>query len=318
MDEKSLLRGSGRMRRCRWFMKILFNIFAPWLLFWGVYASTVGWLHHYWPYVTYTIMLLAWIFVVVTTVAYRKAARRGKAYDAIWGLFLTLSLAISIIAGTMWGNHDYETYWHSYYDFQALETYVNVNPMVDNGKSYMDGGQYYFKEGSHVDTTRVVAFKNFDIYCVAPIVRQALEDSDKERNPAPSESQQSSEGHNGRPPLNLGPSGTIDFFAVGVNCCKPDGEEWTCSPGNARSGLRELQEDIRPFYNMAVTMWKTKFDLPAKNPLLVEYMLDPLGKIGGLNVVGGLKYTENVYTFLGWNVFIVLLFVIFLESSMQK
>lgn len=289
------------MRRCRWFMKVLFNIFAPWLLFWAVYAATVGWLHHYWPRITWTIVVLAWIFVVVTVVTYRAAARKGRAYDAIWGLFLTLSLALSIIAGTMIGNREYETYWHRFYDFQALESYVNINPMGDKGKSFMDGGQYYFKEGSHVDTTRVVAFKNFDIYCIAPIVRQALEEGGKK--------------FTGKPPLNLGPSGTIDWFAVGVNCCKPDGEDWTCSAGNARNGLRVLDEDHRPFYNMASTMWKTKYDIPAKNPIFVEFLPDPLGKIGGLNVQGGLAYWNNVYGFLGLDVCIVLLFVIFMETQ---
>ena len=29
-----------------------------------------------------------------------------------------------------------------------------------------------------------------------------------------------------------------------MNCCKADGEEWTCSPGGARSGLRVLEEDL--------------------------------------------------------------------------
>jgi hypothetical protein len=310
MDEKSLLRGSGRMRRCRWFMKVLFNIFAPWLLFWGVYAATVGWLHKYWPIVTWAIVVLAWIFVVVTTLAYRKAARKGRAYDAIWGLFLTLSLALSIIAGTMIGNREFSTYWHRFYDFQALESYVNINPMDDKGKPYMDGGQYYFKEGSHIDKTRVIAFKNFDIYCIAPIVRQALE----------SEEGGGVEGlprkkPGDKPPLVVGASGTIDWFAVGVNCCKPDGEDWTCSVGNARNGLRVLDEDHRPFYNMASIMWKTKFDLPSDNPIFVEFLLDPLGKIGGLNVQGGLAYWNNVYAFLGLDVMIVLLFVIFLESQ---
>lgn len=300
-DEKSLLRGGGRWRRVKWFLKVLFNIFAPWLLFWGVYSATVGWLHHYWPQVTWTIVISAWIFVVVTTILYRRAARRGRAYDAIWGLFLTLSLALSIIAGTMIGNREYETYWHNFYDFQALESYVNINPLEDVGKAYMDGGQYYFKEGSHVDTTRVVAFKNFDIYCIAPIVRQQLDDEGKKKS--------------GQPPLNIPPSGTIDWFAVGVNCCKPDGEDWACSPGNARNGLRVLKVDHRPFYNMAATMWSTKYDIPSKNPIFVEYVTDPLAIVGGLSVVGGLAYNNNVYYFLGWDVFIVVLFLIFLETQ---
>lgn len=300
-DEKSLLRGGGRWRRVKWYLKVLFNIFAPWLLFWGVYSATVGWLHHYWPRVTWTIVISAWIFVVVTTILYRRAARRGRAYDAIWGLFLTLSLALSIIAGTMIGNREYETYWHNFYDFQALESYVNINPLEDVGGAYMDGGQYYFKEGSHVDTTRVVAFKNFDIYCIAPIVRQQLDDEGKKKS--------------GQPPLNIPPSGTIDWFAVGVNCCKPDGEDWACSPGNARNGLRVLKVDHRPFYNMAATMWSTKYDIPSKNPIFVEYVTDPLAIVGGLSVVGGLAYNNNVYYFLGWDVFIVILFLIFLETQ---
>jgi len=301
MDEKSLLRGSGRMRRCRWFLKVIFNILAPWLLFWAVYSATVGWLHHYWPNLTWTIVVCAWIFVVVTVIVYRASARRGRVYDAIWGLFLTLSLALSIIAGTMIGNKEYETYWHRFYDFQALESYVNINPVVDSGKAFMDGGQYYFKEGTHVDTTRVVAFKNFDIYCIAPLIREELEDAGKAKD--------------GKDPLNLPESGALDWFAVGMNCCKPDGEDWTCAPGNARSGLRSLDEDHRPFYTMASTMWSIKYDIPSKNPIFVEFMVDPLGKIGGLGVVGGLFYWNNVYYFLAFDIFVVLLFVIFLETQ---
>lgn len=298
----SFARGSSPWRRLQWLLKVIFNIFAPFLLFWACYSVTVGWWHHYWPMVTWTVVVCSWIFVVITTVLYRRAARKGRALDAIWGLFLTLSLSLSIIAGTMIGNSDYETYWHKFYDFQALESYVNINTMVDVGGSFMDGGQYYFKEGSHVDTTRVVAFKNYDIYCLAPIIRRELEDEGKKHA-------------TGQPPLELPPSGTIDWFAVGVNCCKPDGEEWTCSPGNARNGLRVLDADHRPFYNMASEMWSIKYSIPAKNPIFVEYMVDPLGKIGGLTVVGGLKYTTNVQYFFGFDVFIVLLFVIFLETQ---
>lgn len=301
MDEKSLLRGSGLKRRFRWLLKVLFNIFVPWLLFWGVYASMVGWLHHYWPRVTWTIVIVAWLFVIGTVFIYRSAARKGRVYDAIWGLFFTLACGLSVLAGTMIGNGEYEQYWHRFYDFKALESYVNINPLEDVGKAFMDGGQYYFKEGSHVDTTRVVAFKNFDVYCIAPIIREELEDEGKKKE--------------GKTPLNLPPSGTIDWFAVGVNCCKPDGEEWNCGGGNARNGLRVLDVDHRPFYNMASTMWSTKYDIPVKNPIFVEFVIDPLGAIGGLSVAGGLKYTQNVQFFFGLDVMIVLLFVIFLENS---
>lgn len=305
-DEKSLLRGSGPLRRLKWLLKVIFNIVAPFLLFWACYHMTVGWWHHYWSILTWAVIIASWGFVVVTTIAYRSSARSGKVMDALWGLFLTLSLALSIVAGTMIGNRQYETYWHRFYDFQALESYVNINTMADVGGAFEDGGQFYFKEGSHVDTTRVVAFKNYDIYCVAPIIRKELEGG---------EGAEQGKAADGPAPLELPPSGTIDWFAVGVNCCKPDGEEWTCSGGNARNGLRVLEADRRPFYNMASTAWSLKYELPSKNPIFVEFIVDPLGKVGGLSVAGGLMYTQTVQTFFAFDVCIVLLVVIFLETQ---
>lgn len=296
---------SGRQRRCRTVLKVLVNILLPWLLFCTIYGCTAFWLHQYYPNITWGIVLASWGFVVVTTLGYQAAARKGRRQDAIWGLFMTLSLAIAIVLGTYFGNRHFQLYWRPFYDFAALEAYVNINPNKDNGVSFMDAGQVYFKEGSHVDLTRVVAFKNYDVYCVAPIIRQVLEEEGKRHK-------------TGGSPVELPESGTIDFFAVGVNCCDPTGDKFTCGDvtnGKARSGLRVLQADHRPFYNMAVTMWSSKYDLPAKHPLFFEWLVDPLAKVGGLELAGTAAYFNSYVTFGVWCSCIVILFICVLDVA---
>lgn len=284
---------------------------VPFLLFWACYAATVAWLHHYWPVITWSIVIAAILICVAAYLAERKVARLGHVYDAVWGYFLFAALLIGVVAGTLIGNSDYQTYWHYVYDFKALESYVNIDPSQDVGGAYMDGGQYYFKEGTHIDTSRVVAFKNFDVYCVGPLIRKQLEDDEKpDAKLSPD------------PPIDIPPSGTIDWFAVGVNCCEPNGEKWTCSPTTAgsnlspaRSGLRVLDPDHRPFYNMAAQSWSIKYKIPVKTPIFSELMIDPLSKITGKKVAGGLRYWNIVYLAFGVNVVVVLLLVIFLETQ---
>merc|ERR1719277_2170016 len=103
----------------------------------------------------------------------------------------------------------------------------------------MDSGQIYFREGSKVDTSQVVAFKHDTTYCVAPIVSHPL------LNRGDSEEV-----------MRMPESGTVDFWAIGTDCCSPS--NFTCGMAadhRARAGLRLLRDDARPFYLMAVEEW---------------------------------------------------------------
>lgn len=167
-----------------------------------------------------------------------------------------------------------KAYWRfarSYYDFQSMASYVNLDPNTDRGQTYMDAGQVYFKEGTQVEKSKAIAFQEDEIYCVAPIVQQTL-DSGGDK------SGKSLTGNT----LKLPESGTVDFWAVGINCCDPSGLNFKCGEsGNplARAGIRELRDDTRPFFLMAVQEWTAWLKMPAKHPLFFHWVQDPLVQV---------------------------------------
>jgi len=94
----------------------------------------------------------------------------------------------------------------------------------------MDAAKIYFSAGSGIDYSRSWHFKHHDTYCVAPIVRK-----------------------NGPGGSTVEPeTGSIDFFAVGTNCCAVTSSDFRCVENSpySRSGLRVLDDTKTPFYRL--------------------------------------------------------------------
>lgn len=282
--------------------RVLFSILGPWAIFCLVYTAVALELHHYWPYITWAIVVASWIFVVLNVqVALAEArgmqraeeiSKKGWAWEFHWQLFNSAGLALAIVLATVWGNRHYNMYWKKYYDFKALEAYVNVNPNSDSGTAFMDAGQVYFKEGSHIDSTRAVAFKNYNTYCIAPIIRQILQEEGDRH---------ATEDTGG---IKLPASGSVDFFAVGVNCCDSNGYGFACGDaknGLARSGLRVLEADDRAFYDMATVMWTNRYNIPVKHPLFFKWSANPLTEVLGMQFQAGIYYQNQLMMQLVWN-----------------
>ncbi|CAK0824554.1 unnamed protein product, partial [Prorocentrum cordatum] len=65
----------------------------------------------------------------------------------------------------------------------------------------------------------------------------------------------------GPPKFHLPESGSVDFWAVGMDCCNQTSGEFWCgqvSNPRARAGMRMLRDDSRPFYALAVQVWAAK------------------------------------------------------------
>lgn len=185
---------------------------------------------------------------------------------------LTLSVCIwlALISSTMVSDQLFWKYRWGYYSLEELDTYINIDPAHDQGQTYMDAGQVYFKESTFVAKTKAVAYRENGVYCVAPIIRQPLENQDGVEAVA-------SQGA-----FTLPPSGTVDFWAVGINCCDPSGAAFTCGQVNgvgARAGVRLMRDDVRPFFMMAVQEWTAKNNLPARHPLFFTWVADPLWEV---------------------------------------
>merc|ERR1719409_1129997 len=121
------------------------------------------------------------------------------------------------------------------YDIENLNAYPDVNPAVERGGQLMDAGRVAFTSGSRLDFSKSMRFRNYDDYCVVPVVQGT----------------------------NKVKQETYDFWVVGLNCCEgPIGEfrcgewpigEFRCGEFNnpeAHSGLRLMRDTQRPYFRL--------------------------------------------------------------------
>lgn len=240
----------------------------------------------------YVPFIVQWTCYAVALGIYCYALTVRVNLNRVYLYFLAGATLFMALCGGVYGDENYGRMRY-FYSFQSMAAYVNINPSLDSGVSYADAGEVYFKEGSRVDTTRAVAFKNSDVFCAAPIILEL-------------ESGEAVEAK------------SMDWWAVGVNCCKPNGAAFTCGQSTnylARSGMRLLEPYDLPYYQFAVHQFSKKYDLPAKNPLFFNWVVDPLAENGMLYLESHRKYYQYVTEFFILNLVAFIIFRIALEWS---
>lgn len=247
-------------------MEIFCGIFWPTLMFVYIFQMNLGWWRHsYWLETMVLAVVLPLLFALWHSFTMYQRVRQGTARR--WKLVMSVVMWFVIFNACFQADKAYWRYAKSYYDFQNMASYINIDPSTDRGQTYMDGGEVYFSQGSRVEASKAIAFQEDEIYCVAPIVGQTMDGG--------ADGAASLTGND----LKMPPSGTVDFWAVGINCCDPSGLNFKCGEsGNrlARAGIRVLRDDIRPFFLMAVQEWTAWLRLPAKHPLFFHWVQDPL------------------------------------------
>ncbi|CAD7922086.1 unnamed protein product [Amoebophrya sp. A25] len=238
---------------------LLLVLLLPPGIFTGVLYVTAFRLAHDMPRVANTILFWVAFFYLwhLSFVGYKlwRGQLTAKKWHALFGLGLTAALGAGAIIGR-------EIIWYTYND---LVDYVLIDPANAHGQTYMDSGTVYFKQGTRVASETARAFKDSKIYCVAPIVGQPLQ------------------GVGSR--IVLPSSGTVDFWAVGTDCCQASGDKFACgevSNGLAKSGMRLIKDEERAFYRLAVEEWSNEFGLQAKHPLFFTWVQDPVSEINAL------------------------------------
>lgn len=245
------------------------GLFTYWkmALFYALYvtlpvACFAGWVslfclhsHSNWQLV----MLWNILFVVACfgfALTRKFPAPAGQFETALVSALMGITALVSIGVG----RYIYTSYFASYDEFGGLVTYVNIDPAADKGAAYTDAGEVYFKEGARVDTSHTVAYVAGEVYCLAPIVRDAG-----------------------------APATVMDWFVVGTNCCQPPlGELFACADPKGRSGLRLLDDARRPMFALAVDEWTSQYNIPAAHPLFFEWVVDPHAEVMSLRLHGWL------------------------------
>lgn len=236
--------------------------------------------------------------MLTTSTAYRLYKERRKARFFI---ALAVSMWAALISGYLLGDMYYSRYIAQYLTYEDMGMYVNVDPALDNGQAFMDAGQIYFKESTYVARDRAMAFRNKLTYCVAPILRQPLMNQDGTNQV------QSLSGW--VPP----PSGTVDFWAVGVDCCGPTGSEFNCGEVDStvsRAGMRLLREDMQPFFVLAVQEWTATIGIPSRHPIFFTWVRDPLKYKDELLDSANWTFAEMALTHFMANIFLQVILAI--------
>jgi len=224
------------------------------------YASPVG--------VTLTFCTVAGVCVMQYLMAEhctRKASKRWKKWIGAFG-------ALAALAGLLVGVGIHYRWMLYYAKYTNMMKYSNV-AASQPALQFEDAGSLLFTEGTTVDKTRAVGFRNIrtsQTLCVAPVVDQ-----------------------------QMGPNDPIVFFAVGVNCCGWRGSFY-CDDGavsGTRGGLLKLKPDqlvspvMEPMvadefdfegFEDAIELQKSVFAVSAaKHHRMLRWFKDPMSEVDG-------------------------------------
>lgn len=261
---------------------ICVNIFLPWILFSTLYSIQSFNFHYTHPITTWVILLASFIFPIVAGFWGYQNFKREHDFPA-WYVFSAIAFFVAVCLAMLCGDINFWYNMQPYFDMQNLNTYPAVNPSVERGAQLMDSGRVYFTGGTHLNLKFSMGFKNSEMYCVAPIV------SGNER------------------------LSTYDFWAVGTNCCNGISSDFRCGDFNnphARSGLRLMNEEQRPFYRLAVQQAEAAYNLNARHPIFFHWMQDPVAEVNAYRDDGYKYYLMGVVTYFACNLFCVICAVV--------
>jgi len=273
---------NGKRKRIN-LVAICINMFLPWFMFSGVFMMLSFSFHYEKPALMWCAVFACFCVVcIIASLGYKHRYLEGWNRTPMWFGFSTVTLSIAFILGLVCGQLNYSINTMPGYRIGNLNTYPNVDPSISSGQMLMDAGKMYFAEGSKLDFQKAMGFKNDDLYCVVPIT-------------------------SGDNKLE-----SYDFWAVGINCCSGTGD-FRCGEFNnpkARSGMRQVRDDERPFFRLAVQEAEAAFQIKSEHPLFFYWMQDPLQELEAQGDRGWRFFVLGIFCFFGVNTLAVFLAIV--------
>jgi len=217
--------------------------------------------------------------------AYKSLRRKTPGGEAgrepTWYAFIAATLLVGWTLALIFGNANFSSNMHPYYDVTNLNTYPGVDPSRTHGQQLLDAGRVVFTRSSALDLSKSFGFRNVDTYCVAPITASS------ER------------------------LASYDFWAVGVNCCSGNKPDFHC-PGfdNPRihAGLRLMDNSQREYFKLAVEQAEAAYRIRAASPIFFHWTEDPIGEMNRYQDSGFKYYLLGVMSFFALQLFLVVVF----------
>lgn len=232
-------------------MKALIGFMVPPLVFFWVITILTFHTHFVAPVGAW---VFAWFAIVVIFISVWSLLRNQRlGLDLRWSVANTILLVLAFVAALLLGDINYLLNMHHFYFNHALKSYSNVKPSEMSGMQLEDAGRVVFAEGTRLQVEMGMSFTMWDTYCVAPITSAGG-------------------GAAAAPTLS-----SYDLWAVGKNCCSSDNPAFACgeySNINARSGLRQTDEDERLYYALAVQQAEAAYSIEARQPIFFHWVED--------------------------------------------
>lgn len=279
----------GRQRKPINLSALLVCLLLPWIIFVAVFSMNSLSIHYDSPgLATITEVVCGVIIAVLVYSAFQKFSAASDSSQYSWYIFLVVTSIMALVLGKILGHQNYVTNIMPYMDAMQLNLYSNVNPAEYKGNQLMDAGRIHFAQGTKLDLTKSMGFKNLNNYCVAPITfeNQQLKN--------------------------------YDFWAVGLNCCSGHMADFHCGEYNnpaAHSGLRLMRDDLRSYFRLAVQQAEAAYNINANHPVFLYWMQDPLTELAAFQNKGQAFWMTGLFVALGIQFLLVVLATIFFAKS---
>jgi len=230
-------------------LPMFLNLFLPWAMFIFVSSVLAFWMMYTKPALAYTLVGFAVFLWLVTLLV--AVNRRKHDPEPAWYSYFAFMTGAAVISGILIGMFLFKNFSLRYFLVKDMKVIGHLDTNVEHGQNVLDAGIVYFAEGNQLDPTKSWHFMHGSVYCVAPILKGGA-------TPA---------------------TGSIDFWAVGKDCCSVSASDFRCGAYNnpaARSGIRILGESERAFYRLAVEQAETLYGVMATHPVFFEWSQDPL------------------------------------------
>jgi len=272
-------------------MKAIICLLVPPLIFFWTTTFLSFYTHFKYPKRVWPIAFLAIFPVFFSAFATFKNYKIGL--DTRWSIASTLLFAIAFGTGMLFGDINYLTNMSHFYFISSLKSYSNIKPADVSGTQLMDAGRVQFAEGTKLMIDMGMSFTMWDTYCVAPL----------------------GSANSG----SVSALASYDFWAIGKNCCRSDNPTFACGQYqniNARSGLRQTDEQERVYYNLAVQQAEAAYGIEAKHPIFFHWVEDADATMQKYFTNGFRAWVFMIFCQMTVNAFVVVLLInIFKFSS---
>jgi len=239
------------------------------------------------------VWLLTWLGVLPVVFSAWSAFRNYKVgLDVRWAVSSTILFTVAFFLGMFVGDANYLVNMHNFYFVNSLKSYSNIKPKEVTGTQLMDAGRVVFAEGTRLKLDMGMSFTMWDTYCVAPI--------------------HAAGGDNPEGPPGVGHPASYDLWAVGKNCCSSDNPEFACGEYNnpdARSGLRQSNEDQRVYFALAVQQAEAAYGITAKHPIFFHWVEDADKTMQNYFTKGFRAWVFSIFCHMCVNAFAVVLLI---------